>query len=152
MYTTIHSQQLQSRRKTTEFLEENTIAIKKSLLIFVSSWGIKPELTNEKGKWFMKTLKTHDAEHPTHGDRQVREIKKYNTMLLEAIKLGQQLTKKEMKSVTGGYMAGAGGTCCSHPNGGMDGWNCGISKAQAKAEALDWAMSGTPASWCCASC
>jgi hypothetical protein len=43
--------------------------------------------------------------------------------MLKAIQLGQQLTKKEMKEVTGG------GTCCAHSDAGYE--SCGLSKGDA---------------------
>lgn len=75
--------------------------------------------------------------------------------MLKAIQLGQQLTKKEMKSITGGT-----GTCCAHyvvngcdDVGGGEVWVCGLSRKQAVSTA-DGAVGPDvqQAFWCCASC
>ena len=62
--------------------------------------------------------------------------------MLKAIQLGQQLTKKEMKNVTGGF--DDWGTCAAVNNKGevMDGYD--------KSSAKKWASNG--GHWCCDSC
>ena len=76
--------------------------------------------------------------------------------MLKAIQLGQQLTKKEMKNVTGGMA----GSCCAHyvangceDVGGGETWICGLSKSEAKSTASGAVGSETEqAFWCCSSC
>jgi len=65
--------------------------------------------------------------------------------MLKAIKLGQQLTKKEMKELKGG-VSETGGTCCAHSNDWVH-MQCGLSKKDAKDQAP--AMGGL---WCCDHC
>jgi hypothetical protein len=65
--------------------------------------------------------------------------------MLKAIQLGQQLTKKEMKEVTGG------GTCCAHSDAGYESY--GLSKGDAIKYANQYAsQTGNRTFWCCASC
>lgn len=88
--------------------------------------------------------------------------------MLKKMLLGQQLTKKEMKSLLGG--AGSG-SCCAHvspscPDCGTGHWTCGLTMQQAKDKATElalWAQANAVlfpdmgyeemhGMWCCSSC